>query len=279
MRKLCAFVGLCLLLIFTSATSAKAQYALLQPLTYSGNAASEAFVSTPQAFDSPPRDTASGTLAYARSVATAVDPDNIISFNGSANSRLVIGQRTGTYVNGTASAIFLGGHNGYDSSWVFKNEAAVSEGLWLNSRPWDILYGVIRLEGNASRVMEFSEVVISQSWVTSENGWLRGIIFTRDSNNNDGILAFGVNHPLSDEFLPPIFSPGGLVVDVFESAPAIIHARAQTNIATMGPIYNDSTGGNYSSTYAFMVTDEEHLPPPMGISGLFRNFFIAFQPQ
>lgn len=243
------------------------QYATLTPLQYDGQSVSQVELATPLTSIPLFRREATGILAYAPSVATISDPDNLISFSGSGDSRLILGYRPGTYVNGTVSTIFLGQHMGYDTCGFFKNEVANSVGNWLNSRPNWLLYGIMRLEGNANQVNQHSHVVIGNNWIQSDNGWLSGVVRTRDGNGIPGRLVFGVDG------IPPIFSPGGLVIDVYDDAPPVITGSANTCIGAQGPIDNDAVGGNYSGTYAFLVTREENAPAPIEKWFLRNNWF------
>lgn len=268
MKSLFGLGSLFALLLSISSTPAMGQYDILQPVSYFGRALSDVAIETPNAFNDPAENVANGILAYAPSGATILEQDNVISFLGSGDSRLIVGAAPGTQINGTASVIFQGSHMGSDNCSAFKMESAVSRGEWQTNGPGDQLYGLIFMAGLSTDGWTFSQVRIGNSWVASENGWLSGEVFTRDQNDTPGVLRFGVDGA------PPLFAPGGIIVEVYEGDPGLLQAEAATTIGYLNTsIYNQGVSSSHSAAYSALVTVENNLPTPMGIPGELQGYF------
>lgn len=268
MKSLFGFGSLFALLLSISSTPVMGQYDILQPDSYFGQARSDVALETPNAFNDPAENVANGILAYAPSGATILEQDNVISFLGSGDSRLILGAAPGTQINGTASVIFQGSHMGSDICSAFKLESAVSRGEWLTNGPGDQLYGLIFIAGLSTDGWTFSQVRIGNSWVVSENGWLSGVVFTRDQNDNPGVLRFGIDGA------PPLFAPGGIIVEVFDGDPGLLQAEASTSVGYYNTgIYNEVVSSSQSAAYTALVTVENNLPTPMGIPWELEGYF------
>lgn len=268
MKSLFGFGSLFALLLSISSTPAMGQYDILQPVSYVGQARSDVAIETPNAVNDPAENVSYGILANAPSGATILEQDNVISFLGSGDSRLILGAVPGTQINGTASVIYQGSHMGSDICSAFKHESAISWGHWQTDGPGDQLYGLIFMAGLSTDGWTFSQVIVGNSWVVSENGWLSGEVFTRDENDNPGVLRFGIDGA------PPLYAPGGIVVEVYEGDPGLLEAVAATSIGFHNPgIYNQVVSSSQSAAYTALVTVENNLPTPMGIPWELQGYF------
>jgi hypothetical protein len=116
---------------------------------------------------------------------------------------------------------------------------------------------MMSLAGNANQVNQISRVEIDDNWLQSDQGWITGVVRTRDGNGVPGRLVFGMNGA------PPLFSPGGLVIDVYAPAPGTIAAGASTAIGAQDSVFNDGVGGSFTGCYGFLVTREGNAPAPI----------------